>query len=139
MRIVQVSPLRFSPPGLLYLSFKNDLVHIDHIVNQDQIRHLSFFDRAVTIINAEHLFSYAILLPTSVRYMNTAASPGAETLAQASLTMVMSIGSILSSLTGGLILDGSCVRRMLALGAVATSIGILLVILSIAGKRRCRR
>ena len=71
--------------------------------------------------------------------MNTAASPGAETLAQASLTMVMSIGSILSSLTGGLILDDSCVRRMLALGAVATSIGSLLVILSIAGKRRCRR
>ena len=89
---------------------------------------------ALYFSNVFHLLSYAIMIPASVRYLNEIIPENEVTKAQAMLTMMMSAGSILSSFTGGWLIDSFSVRVMLSVAAAATTIGCVAVIYSILNR-----
>lgn len=86
---------------------------------------------ALYFSNVFHLLSYAIMVPASVRYLNETIPENAVTKAQAVLTMMMSAGSILSSFTGGWLIDSYSVRGMLSFASVITIFGCIAVIISV--------
>lgn len=84
------------------------------------------------LTNSFHMLSYAILIPATIRYTEETVDAGNVTTAQALLTAAMGVGNILSSISGGWMIDLFSVGGMLTIGATATALGSAAVISSIA-------
>lgn len=83
-----------------------------------------------------HLFSYAVMVPASVRFTDECFDAADATRAQALLTMAITLGSILSSYTGGIMIDRFSPKGTLFAGAIETVIGAALVIWAVKGRNK---
>lgn len=79
--------------------------------------------------------SFAIMTPAAIRYADETMDPRDSNKAQAYLTATITTGNILSSLSGGALIDRTSVKTMLALGAVTALIGAPLIVLGMKKKQ----
>ena len=91
---------------------------------------------ALYLANTFQAISFAIMTPAAVRYADEVMDPRDSNKAQAYLTAMVTVGNILSSLTGGILIDGVSVKAMLMVGAAASLIGALLVIFGMSRNKR---
>lgn len=82
-----------------------------------------------------HIASYSLLIPASVRYTDEQIDAANATKAQALLTMMMTVGNILSTFSGGWMIDHYTASGMLLAGAVSTVLGSAVMIGMLLGKR----
>lgn len=87
------------------------------------------------LANTFQAISFAIMTPAAIRYADEVMDPRDSNKAQAYLTATITIGNILSSLTGGILIDGVSVSAMLFVGAAASVIGAPLVIFGMKKKK----
>lgn len=73
--------------------------------------------------------SYAILLAASVSYASEQIDAANQNKAQALVTAVVTLGGILSSALGGVLLDQIGVKDALVVGLIATAAGMLLILI----------
>lgn len=95
---------------------------------------LILFAPNVTILVGLHalqMLSYAIFLPGSIYYVNGIMQKGDEVKGQAYVTMAINIGGIFSSLIGGRIIDAFGFHTMMAIAAVVSIIGTVIMCFSI--------
>lgn len=74
------------------------------------------------------MFSYAVMIPASVYYVNCIMKEKDRVKGQAFTTMAMTAGGVLGSLMGGWLIDEMGVKAMLAAGIFVTAAGTLLII-----------
>ncbi len=82
--------------------------------------------------------SFAIYIPASVRYAMLVVDQKDAVKAQTFITLTGTIGSIFSSLLGGVMFDGAGVPVTLLIGAGVSAIGTLLVLLAVVPTARGR-
>ena len=72
--------------------------------------------------------SYALFIPTSVRWAGGMAGPDRVNRAQAWITAMITVGNICAATAGGLLLDGIGVRGTLAAASVSAAAGAALMV-----------
>lgn len=75
--------------------------------------------------------SYALFIPASIYYVNQVIGTSDLVKGQAFMTGAITLGGVLASLIGGILLDGPGVKTMLIVGVIASAIGLALSIPSI--------
>ncbi|MGM9593096.1 MAG: MFS transporter [Candidatus Onthomonas sp.] len=81
--------------------------------------------------------SFALYIPGSVHYVNQIMDDSDAVKGQAFVTAAITLGNLLSSLTGGLLLDYGSVTVMLTVGLAATLVGTAMTLRSLGGNARC--
>lgn len=76
------------------------------------------------------IFAYAVMVPATVYYVNTMMRPRDRVKGQAYMTMTSTIGSVLGSLAGGVLIDVAGVPTLLAVGTGVATIGAILTVLA---------
>lgn len=71
-------------------------------------------------------FSFAIIIPASVHYVNLYIAPQDRAKGQSLIAGMTSLGSIFASLFGGILYDTTTVRTTLLIGTAAAAIGAVL-------------
>lgn len=74
------------------------------------------------------MFSYAVMIPASVYYINEIMKEKDRIKGQALTTMAMTAGGVAGNLAGGFLIDEMGVKAMLAAGIFVTAAGTLLII-----------
>ncbi|MBI9049722.1 MAG: MFS transporter [Anaerolineaceae bacterium] len=83
----------------------------------------------IDIAQSLQFFSFAMFLPASVYYVNQAINDSDKVKGQSFMVMALAISNILGNSLGGYLLDyGGGVLIMLAVGAVVSLIGLILLI-----------
>lgn len=79
------------------------------------------------------MISYAFFIPASVFYVNQVMSDNDKVKGQAIMTGTTTLGGVVGSLLGGLILDASGVSTLLWTGLVFAVVGAVLFFVSASG------
>lgn len=87
----------------------------------------------IYLAQTAQMFGFALFIPASVYYTNMLMRPCDRAKGQALMTATNTIGSVFGSLIGGFLLDGIGVPAMLALCAVVSALGMILVFLTVTG------
>lgn len=83
------------------------------------------------------MLSFAIYYPASVYYGNQVMEEEDKVKGQALTTAAYTVGGIVGNFMGGYLIDWSGISAMLIFGAVSAGIGMLILLLTIPGKKKC--
>ncbi|HJE51113.1 MAG TPA: MFS transporter [Tessaracoccus flavescens] len=76
------------------------------------------------------LLAFAVLVPASIYYVNQLMPPGDRVKGQAYMTMTNTLGTVVGSISGGILLDVAGVPTMLLVGTVVAAVGAILTLIS---------
>lgn len=88
---------------------------------------------AIYVAQSLQMLAFAIMVPATVYYVNRLMAPTDRVKGQAYMTMTSTLGSVIGSLTGGMLIDAAGVPTMLLVGAVVAAVGATL---TVAGAER---
>ena len=82
---------------------------------------------------------YALYTLASIYWINDAVAPGDRVQGQAWFAMAMTLGNVLASFAGGLLLDYAGVSLLLAFATAAGGVGMVLLLVLLGKGRSCRK
>lgn len=91
---------------------------------------MCYFAKSVEMIFVAHffqLFSFALILPAMVSFINETMKKGEAVKGQAVYTMMVTVGTVLASLSGGVILDMSGAKMLCLVATVITAAGAAVI------------
>ena len=80
--------------------------------------------------------SFALFVPASVRYAGEISGAANANKAQAYVTAMITVGNILASAVGGLLIDGAGMKMALAVAAICELAGMLVMVLGVRNKQK---
>ena len=83
-----------------------------------------------------HFFSFPLFLPAMVRFIDENMREREAVKGQTLFTVTVTLGNMLASLIGGVILDFSGAHILMITGTLAAAIGAAIIIVSLKGKTR---
>ena len=84
------------------------------------------------------LFSFAVFIPASVRYVDRIMPPELSNTAQALITLMVTSSSTISSALGGFMIDGIGMRTTLLIGGAGTLLGTVAVFCGMRQPKRVK-
>lgn len=85
---------------------------------------------AIYFAQTLQILAFAVLVPASIYYVNTVMPPGDRVKGQAYMTMTHTLGTVVGSITGGVLLDKAGVPALLLAATAVAAAGAVVTVVS---------